>query len=653
MSTQSRERGGLTGVAVLIATLFGTWLWLAMIATPLRLTTGLLGARAHLARAEQALGATKLKQARYETLAGLAATRVSLEAYDQQGPLFELAGSWRRIDRALDQVGNLVGAAVHSAAAARGALDVAQNALRGPHKLIVKDPDDPEGGSRIRLERIAAIGKTISNIRRQVRTAGALLEEVDPAALPRRARAAIERGIERSRDADEVLADAEAGFALLPQLLGSEGPRTYMLSMQNPAELRGTGGSILQFALLTIDDGRPDLPESSEEERGSIYEIDRNRRQYEIPLPQDAWYVAGVGDAQRAGNANWSPDWPLSAELTVRYAQAADPNLPRIDGVILVDPIVLKNLLPGVGSFRTDEFSNLISEKTAVHYLLYKAYAAHPIAAVRRKALGYVVDGFYERVLRPDYPTGLVDGMGRSLATKHMQIWLTDPEEQAFLERMNWDGALEPAEEADYFLVAQQNVGGNKLNYFEEQVHRTTVRIAGDDAWHETEVAITNGLFEPQTRYYMGDSGPNHKPMVNIYAPEQAQLVDWSDPFPLRVDEPFPIAVWTSEGPPEHLERGKKVWSGTLVIPPRETGRLALEYRVPDVVREENGRNVYRLVLQHQPKVRSETIVVKLVLPRTATDIRAPGWVGPGEGRILRWERVLDRDQTLEVSWRD
>ncbi|HEX2241558.1 MAG TPA: DUF4012 domain-containing protein [Actinomycetota bacterium] len=640
----------MTGVAVIIATLLGVWLWLAMLATPMRLAAGLLQARSHLTRAERALSATKLKEARYETLAGLAATRKALEAYDQQGPLFDLARNLSRVDGALDQVANLVGASLHSAAAAQGALDIAQNALRGPNKLIVKDPDDPEGGSRIRLERISTIGKTISNIRRQVRSAADLLAEIDSAALPRRARSAVARGIERSREADKVLADAEAGFALLPQLLGADGPRTYMLAMQNPAELRGTGGSLLQFALLTITDGSPELPESSEEERGTIYEIDKNRAQYDIPLPADAWYVAGVGDAQRAGNANWSPDWPLSAKLTVRYAQVADPDLPDIDGVILVDPIVLKNLLPGVGSFRTEQFSNLISEKNAVHYLLYKAYATHPIAAVRRKALGLVVDGFYERVLRPDYPTGLVDGMGRSLASKHMQIWLADPEEQQFLERMDWDGAIDEAKDSDYFSVVQQNVGGNKLNYFETQVHRTVVRIAGDDAWHETDVQITNGLFEPQTRYYMGDSGPNHKPMVNVYAPDRAQLIGWTTPSPARVDEPFPIGAW-APGPPEHLERGKKVWTATLVIPPRETGRLGFEYRVPDVVVEEDGRRVYRLVLQHQPKVRSETLIVKLVLPSDATDVKAPGWERGRNERVLRWERVLDDDQVLEVSW--
>ena len=42
----------------------------------------------------------------------------------------------------------------------------------------------------------------------------------------------------------------------LPRFLGAEGPRRYFFGAQNPAELRGTGGLIGAYSILTIDDGR-------------------------------------------------------------------------------------------------------------------------------------------------------------------------------------------------------------------------------------------------------------------------------------------------------------------------------------------------------------------------------------------------------------
>ena len=42
----------------------------------------------------------------------------------------------------------------------------------------------------------------------------------------------------------------------LPSFLGADGPRHYFFGASNPAELRGTGGLIGAYAILTIDGGR-------------------------------------------------------------------------------------------------------------------------------------------------------------------------------------------------------------------------------------------------------------------------------------------------------------------------------------------------------------------------------------------------------------
>ena len=42
----------------------------------------------------------------------------------------------------------------------------------------------------------------------------------------------------------------------LPSFLGADGPRRYVFGASNPAELRGTGGLIGAYAILTIDHGR-------------------------------------------------------------------------------------------------------------------------------------------------------------------------------------------------------------------------------------------------------------------------------------------------------------------------------------------------------------------------------------------------------------
>jgi hypothetical protein len=628
-------------------------LWATLLAGPVRLAAGLLGAETHLTKAEKKLSAGAIKDARFETLTAAAAARRARSGMQVGAPLLDLARELPEIGPALQEVDHLVGAAEHSAGAARGLLDVAQNALRGPDKIIVRTDD---GDARILLDRVAEMGRTITRVRNDVRATKEELQAVALEALPQRLRPKIDDALDKASTSDVLLADVEAGLELLPDLLGADEQRTYLLAMQNSAEQRGTGGSILQFALLQIDNGAPHLAKGA---AASVYVIDRARTPLDISLPEDAFYVREIDnrDAQRFGNANWSPDWPLSSKLTVAYAKAADArlrnvSLPRIDGTIGVDPIALRYLMPGAGPYVVEGAGHRITARTVVPLVLYRAYAAYPIPNVRRAVLREVVNGFYERAFNPAHPSELLRGTGAALARKHIQIWLADEAEQSFIERMDWDGAIRTAEGSDYLYVVEQNVGGNKLDYYSKQTTSVSVSFEGSDALVATEARVHNDVFLPQPRWSMGDSGPLHRPMLNVYVPGEAEL-QRAETKGTHLSSSGPtLARWPSEGrPAEHFEAGKRVWSATLEIPPGEKGAVHYVYRVPGVVREKAGRRTYRLVVQHQPKVRPELLSVSVALPGSAHDVDADGW--DRRGNVILWERPLTKDVALEVSWRE
>ena len=61
---------------------------------------------------------------------------------------------------------------------------------------------------------------------------------------------------------EDVHGQLEAGSLILqglPAFLGADGPRHYFIGASNPAELRGSGGLIGAYAILTIDRGRLSL----------------------------------------------------------------------------------------------------------------------------------------------------------------------------------------------------------------------------------------------------------------------------------------------------------------------------------------------------------------------------------------------------------
>ncbi len=629
-----------------------------MLIAPWRLASGLSDARTHLRKAENALRSGALKEARYQTLSAVASAERARSGLRSGGPLFDLARAVPDAHRLLEEVPRLVEAAEHAASAGEGTLEIAQTALRGPNKIIERDPDDPEASARIRLDRVKEIHGIVTRIRSDVRAARSALQSVNLNRLPRRLRPNVLNGIQDAADADRLLARAEAGFQILPSVLGAEGPRTYLLAMQNSAELRGTGGAILRFAQLRFDNGEPSFVKGK-----TVYRVDIRRQPISIPLPEDAWYVDGIEDAQRFGNANWSPHWPLSARLTVEYAEASsrihpELDVPDVDGVIAVDPIALQTMLPGAGQVST-RGGRTINQKNALPFLFHKAYQQFPNPGIRRALLNQIVETFYEGVLKPDKPTELVQGMADALTGKHLQVWMRDPAEQAFIERMDWDAGIKVAEGSDYLYVVEQNVGGNKLNYLESQRHSMNIRFEGDDALVSTAVQVVNPVQFPDPRYWLGDSHGRHRPMLNVYVPGTAQLRDHDVPdlcptpdfyaAACRLDAPGP-AIWADGQPAEHEEVGKKVWTATLQIPPGGSGGLRFDYLVPGVVRRVGDRSVYHLVLQHQPKIRPEQMTVEIDLPEGATGIKATG-LRIARGALV-WEGTLDEDRILEASWR-
>jgi len=655
---------GLVGAGALLLTLGGVLLWLLMLSGPVKLATGLLETSSHLDEAQQRLSDGRFRPAVFPTLSAVAGADRARAGLEADSPLMDLATLVGPVDDAVGELDHVVAGASHAADAASGTLEVGLSALKGPDRIIADDPDGD--GSIILLDRIEELGGVVAAVRRDINAAGEQFSAIDLSKMPRRTHKDITDGIEQARETDEILADAQAGFELLPAILGADGPRTYMLGFQNSAELRGSGGAMLQFEFLTIDNGKPEL---SAERTGSIYKLDQDRETIDIPLPDDAWYVAGIEDAQRFGNSNWSPHWPLSAKLAVDYGRASAercvprgdnecPAFPDLDGVLAIDPVVVKNLMPGIGPYPQGAF--FIKRSTVIDVLLNKAYARYPLPFERRGYLGNFVSALFEKMFDPSRPTELVQAMGRSLAHKNMQVNLTDPAEQAFVERMGWDGSIPRAIRGDYFQVVEQNVGGNKLDYFANQTDSMNISIDGRDAVHSTSIEIFNNVVLPQPRWFLGDSKAAHRPMLNLYVPPKARL-DSADagelcPVPLdrrcngRIDAPPGLGTWAGDAPPEHSERNKRVWTSTLQIPPDESGSFDVEYRSPNVVESRKGRKVYRLTVQRQAKFHQQQLLIQLRLPAGASEIQAPGF--KRNGRRLTLDRRLTSDTVLEVSWR-
>ena len=226
-----RGKSGVTGAAALLAALLATFLWLNMLAGPWRLASGLADAKTQLSKAQKALSAGTTKEARYEALAARASVRRAQAGLDSHSPLLALAEIIPKVRDALSQVPHFVSAARYSSDAAIGTLNIAQNVLRGPDKVIVKT----KGGSQIRLDRVQAIGRTVGTVLEDIDKAKQQLQAVVMSKIPHRFRHAVADGIKKANKTQKLLAKARSGtqvdFSIGLIRAGSQSPRVETVTL--------------------------------------------------------------------------------------------------------------------------------------------------------------------------------------------------------------------------------------------------------------------------------------------------------------------------------------------------------------------------------------------------------------------------------------
>ena len=102
--------------------------------------------------------------------------------------------------------------------------------------------------------------------------------------------------------------------ARLPSILGWDEPRRYLVLTQDPAELRPTGGFIGSYGIIAFDRGR-----ITERRFQDVWPLDFPWDYPRIEPPQElADYLLGPKQPWQFADANWSPDFPTSAQDAIR-----------------------------------------------------------------------------------------------------------------------------------------------------------------------------------------------------------------------------------------------------------------------------------------------------------------------------------------------
>ena len=457
---------------------------------------------------------------------------------------------------------------------------------------------------------------------------------------------------------------------IAPELMGAEGPRTYLILAQNDDERRPTGGWISSYGLVTLENG-----EMSEVTFSDSWAADNLQVSHEVP--PESMLRALWAEIWLFRDANWSPDFPASAQVAEAIL-LHDQGI-TVDGVFAVDQRALQLL---VGALAPLEVASSDQPITASNLLAFMRDAwAQPEDGVaisedwsewvarRKDFMPDLVDAMQRKV--QDEP-GAVDlgllarSLWQGLQERHILVYMQDENASEILASQGWDGSLLDAP-GDYLQVVDANVGFNKVdpNVRREIAYSVDLRDPEDasaevavtyrnESQRSVDTCVQEVEWLPDYEQRMHGCFWNY---VRVYKNKGAQL----EPV---VQEPVPPGSLLSRyqftmlgdagpdvGP---VEQGKVPTGLFFVLAPGEQRDVRLEWQLPSgvVVHEDEGWH-YRLLVQKQSGTGAIPLRVDLTLPAGSQVVSASPEPAQVSGESVTFSLTLAMDRQIDVLFSD
>ena len=447
---------------------------------------------------------------------------------------------------------------------------------------------------------------------------------------------------------------------IVPELLGANGEKTYLLLIQNDDERRATGGFVSGIGILRVADG--DIVSLDFQSTDINYEwFLENSELFVEPPPEP---LLNIMDLQYFlyRDANYWPDFPTSAEKIIELYALEYPDAPIFDGLIALDQQFVAILLDGTGQVFVPELEQSVTRANVVS-VLRKAWDPPEGEVVtrdwwlnRKSFVGDVAKAIQERILTD--PTqldfvGMGNAMLEAVETRHLQIYSTDPAIAAQLAELGWDGSVQPRASGDFLLVVDANMGYNKANGSIERGFVYDVNLGEKSAELTINYIHTAPPraepCEPQTRYtgelrYQNMLDACLYNYVRVYPAPGSTLVGGSThPTPGELT----LTGQSFDGQPVTIDESPRHFANFHIVNPATTLPVSFEYRLPDTVVEDG---VYRLLLQKQAGAGMESAKISVTIPDGAT-IASTTPIASINGSTATFRLEFDRDVEIEVAY--
>lgn len=240
--------------------------------------------------------------------------------------------------------------------------------------------------------------------------------------------------------------------------------KTFLIMLQNEAELRPGGGFLGQYAIIKIKNGQV----------LSTFVEDANlldqRIQAKIPAPFPFKRMMQVKN-WKFRDSNFSPDFPTNVEKAKYFMRLAGKSSNGFDGVIAVNSQVFNDVIGLTGPITVPGYAGEYNSENASRKLeeqVEKAYIMNPdIDTQNRKAiLKKMAPIILEKLFTLGNITKVAELMHVELKNRNVMLNFTDPTLQQSVASVFWDGTVPQNWAGDYLMAVDANMGALKSDFY-------------------------------------------------------------------------------------------------------------------------------------------------------------------------------------------
>lgn len=361
--------------------------------------------------------------------------------------------------------------------------------------------------------------------------------------------------------------------------------KTFLVMLQNEAELRPGGGFLGQYAIIKIKNG----------EIVSTFVEDANlldqRITAKIPSPFPFKRMMQLKN-WKFRDSNFSPDFPTNVEKAKYFFRLAGRGGNAFDGVIAVNSQVFNDVLgltgpitvPGYsGEYNSENGSRKLEEHVEKIYLMNPDIDTQNRKAILKKMAPIILD---ELLTLGNIPK-IAELFHTEMKNRNVMVNFTDPNLQQAVASVHWDGTVPQDWGGDYLMAVDANMGALKSDYYIKREMIYDVDLT------QPKPLVTLNIKYNHTAPYGDWRTSDYHSYLRVYVPQGSNFLESKMVSRLNTNEEF-----------------GKTYFGFMchVLIGRQTDAI-IKYELPESFHDMND---YRLLIQKQSGAGNVPVTVRI-----------------------------------------